>query len=295
MGVRISLYAIDLPQFRIFLDRSLASTLWFYAENGSPDWPLPFTDLEPSFARYVSSPMIGVRMHKEGQHWVDLTRPETFADPFLSTKLQDYLNNSDSFALKFVLRALALCASVNWVQPISEAYRRWWIGSFLDYVEQDTGLSPDGYARLAAIFQKILRIYNCGKALPELEYKLSDFDFPVIPIEDDDLWMGVWTETEVRFVLDFLHSLLKRNAPHFTAPPETIVVADSKRGALRFDDELLLEMIAQEHNPYSGAAGLASGLIDQEWNEWVQQMIEELLRVDDFGFEEPNLVSFIDT
>lgn len=293
MGVYISLYAIDLPQFRDFLDQSLASALWLYAENGSQAWPLYFTALEPSLTRYISSPKIGVQMHKVGQSLVNLTRSETCADPFLSTKLQDFLNNSDSFALNFVLRALALCASINWVQQISSEGRRWWIGSFLDYVEQDATLSPASYAQLVALFQKVLRGYNCGKTLPKLEYELANFNFPVIPVEDADLWMGVWTETEVRFVLDFLHSVLTRNNPYFKAPTETIEIAYSNREGIKLDDELLIQMMMQEHNAGYGAAGLASGLTDREWNEWVQQIIRELLRVDDFGFEAPNLVSFI--
>ena len=83
---------------------------------------------------------------------------------------------------------------------------------------------------------------------------MKDLEFPVIPEDDIDLWMGVWTEGEVSFILRFIHTLLTQDQPFFTGN----------------DD-----------------AGLASGMTDKEWNDWVHQMLDQLLQIERLGFERP--------
>jgi hypothetical protein len=87
--------------------------------------------------------------------------------------------------------------------------RRWWIGSFLDCAQTTTKATPQEYATIETLFQKILRGYNCGKALSQQYYEVTDFDFPVIPTDDTDLWMGVWTDSETACVIQFIRSLMQ--------------------------------------------------------------------------------------
>jgi hypothetical protein len=140
--------------------------------------------------------------------------------------------------------------------------RRWWIGSFLDCVETATGATPEEYATIETLFQKILRGYNCGKDLSEQYYEVTDFDFPVIPTDDTDLWMGVWTDSEITFAIQFIRSLMQVHNPYFRKPP--------------------------------GSTGQAPQT-DEQWNEWVRQMIKQLCQVETFKFDKLYIVSFIDT
>jgi hypothetical protein len=39
----------------------------------------------------------------------------------------------------------------------------------------------------------------------------------------------------------------------------------------------------------------ASGATDAEWNEWVHEMLDQILQLENFGFERPIVVSFIDS
>lgn len=301
MGVYISLYAVDLARLEPFLDRSLASMLWYHAKHGvgKPDED----DHEPYYGvvssdystEYISFPRRGgVKKNRlrSSQPLTDLTEGESFTDPFLAIKVKDYLGE-DSYYIANFLGALEDCPEAKAVRCISKGYRRWWIGSFLDCVDKNKYASPQEYSQLVAMFQKVLRVYNCGKPLPESSYELANLTFPVIPEEDIDLWMGVWTEGEVSFILQFIHSLLEQHGPFFRAPAGTMPVPDSKKPSMAWDDPLLAQMVLQEHNPDNAAAGLASGMTDAEWNEWVHRMLDQLLRIEGLGYERPNVVSFL--
>jgi hypothetical protein len=143
---------------------------------------------------------------------------EDAADALLRRPTRDYLQASSSFDLSFVLKGLCAC-SVDYVRRLISDERRFWLGSLLEYAAHAPGIAPADYARFVRLAQIVLRVYDCGKKLLPSDIKLSDFDFSVIPADDADCWMGVWSEAEAYFAVDFL-TLLQRQHPTFEAPPE---------------------------------------------------------------------------
>jgi hypothetical protein len=221
-------------------------------------------------AQYVSSPKFGVRLIKKGQERVDLTHNEVFADPFLTTSLRDYLTKRSSDDLHFLLNALEVCSGANIVRTLNQGYRRWWIGSFLDCIDQNSYATPKEYAKLVAMFHKVLRDWNCGKTIPKNPYQLSDLQFPVIPAKDIDLYIGVWTPSEVSFFTSFTRTLLEKHTPIFSTPPLNRE-DDVQRG---------MNLVKLEQQDY-------------EWNATVHTILAGLLQIDTLGFEKPAVVSFM--
>jgi hypothetical protein len=273
MGIRIHFHAVDLPQFEVFLNRSLASTLWYVAQQDTRDSSeLPHLRLNtPDYlAHYLSSPRFGVRLIKKGQERVDLTHNEVFADPFLATSLKDYLRKNSSYDLHFLLNALEVCPGANIVRTVSEGYRRGWIGSFLDCIDQNRYATPEEYSKLIAMFHKVLRNADCGKTIPANPYQLSDLEFPVVPNEDIDLYMGVWTPSEVSLFTSFTRTLLKEHTPVFSTPP-----------------------LDREDDVQHGASFLELDRQDYEYNVAVHTILADLLQIDTLGFEQTAVVSFM--
>ena len=267
MGVRISLYVVDLPQFEAYLEEPLGDILWYYAENGqNTQKPLTFfQEVERSRVSnlYWAVPDKRVKIRRwPDKKWTSLAKGAEYPDSFLLEKAHDYLIKEESFALRNLFDCLSYCPALNWVRSMSKGYRRAWIGSLLDYADNDPRISSDKYAAIVTLFQKVLRHYNCGKPLPERRFTLSDFRFPVIPTGDESLWMGVWTDSELAAMLRFLRKLTSEPEPFFRAPPESTGIEPDT---------------------------------DDEWNEWVWKMISQLRRAETLEFEKPYLVSFIDS
>ncbi len=258
---------VDLPQFEAYLEEPLGDILWYYAENGE-DTQNPLTFFQETKQSRVSNlfwsmPGKGVNMRRwPDKKWQSLTKGAEYPDSFLLQKAHAYLIKTESYALHNLLDCLSCCPALTWVQSISTGYRRAWIGSLLDYADCDPRISADEYLTIVTLFQKVLRHYNCGKPLPERQFTLSDFRFPVIPADDTGFWMGVWTDSELTLMLRFLNKLTSEPKPFFRAPPESTGIEPDT---------------------------------DDEWNEWVWKMISQLRRAETLEFEKPYLVSFIDS
>jgi hypothetical protein len=171
------------------------------------------------------------------------------------------LSQESSYALLSLLRVLRRCPTTIFVREISTRNRRWWIGSLLDYAERSHVFSRADYERFVFLCQKMLRGSDCGKLLPHRVVALSDSSFPVIPKDDADLRIGVWSEDETQFALDFL-CRIEEQRPRFKAPP--------------------------------GRVGIAPQT-EEEWNDWVHMMIRQVLAIRELEFEAINVVSFIDS
>lgn len=268
MGVYLSFFAIDLPRFQETLNQSLVDLLWLSVKHSPEDHGLHFSDLASSAGMYEALPKFGcVRVINFGQDAnhnkpsYRLTEEETHAIPFLSTTIREYIRQNASDDLLRFLQTSTLFPAGNWVKLLG-CSKRAWIGSFLDGIEQSELVSPHEYERLVILFQKVLRGYSAYKPLPERVYAVTDFVLPVIPSADDGPWMGVWSQTETTFVLRLIHQLLdKKDKLRFGIPPD-VTYRDN-------EDEAT-------------------------WNDWVYEMLGQLLQAELLNFAEVNIISFIE-
>ena len=213
MGVRIDLYAVDVPAFAVRIDQSIGATLWEYAENGSDraiaiDW-----NDQANNRRYRAVPGEPVACLEQGC-WARLSKDGTAEVEFLRRTMRDYLGQESSYALLSLLRALSRCPNTAFVREISVRNRRWWIGSLLNYAECSGVFSHRDYERFVFLCQKILHGISCGKTLPDRAFAPADACFPVIPKDDADLKFGIWSEDETEFALGFLRRV-EEQQPRF--------------------------------------------------------------------------------
>lgn len=263
MGVRIDVYAVDTAEMNILASTKLHHLLWYYADQPCVSNDLPILRLyEDEHPRiYHASPEYGVYSMDRSQKKKTVLSKEDSADLlFLSSTLADFYSHQSSFAFRNLLECLSACPTIEWVYQVSQGHRRWWIGSFLDSAVSVLGTNSQEYALLAMLFQKMLREYDCGKALPKQQYDLSDFTFPIMPEDDTDNRMGIWVREETHSFLQILDAITTPTMPMFKAP--------------------------------SGKVGIAPDT-DDAWNQWVQEIIGEFLYVKTLPFKDLNLLSFI--
>ena len=260
MGVRIEIFAVDEPRFEALIENSIGTALQQYFQHGTDSANhLYFWDV-PRELEFIAYPLtkFSIRTLRAPFEERVVEWDELKSDPFLSTKLGDYLSSDSDVGLSIFLSRFSECRNVDFIRNISSGYRRWWIGSLLDYAEKAGDVSAQDYAEVAAIFQKMLRGYECGKFLPLTDWKPNKGIFPVLPGEVSE--MGVWTADETQRVLQFVHSLLRKAEPNFAKPPGKIGIAVET---------------------------------DAEWNEWVRFMIKQLLTIEGLKFDRLKVVSFI--
>jgi len=234
MGVRIAAYAVDVLALERFLARPLSDVLRYISEHA--------TDRE------VTIPW-----------WPQGRGP---GEAVLSKRAAEVLREEDSDRLRRVLRDLSRCSNTGFVRMLTEGHRRWWIGSLLDAAEESEALTPDDYAQFVRLWEKVLRGYNCGKWLTTATFVLSDFEFPLLPTDDADLQIGIWTEPEAGFVADCLRRLTALDT-RFKAPPQRIGIGPET---------------------------------DDDWNAWVYEMIRQFLTIGDLpDYGRLAVVTFIDS
>jgi hypothetical protein len=259
MSVRIEFYAVDLDPFEQFLGKSLGEILKFAAENSDEDGHVSFSMDVGSY--YTASSRLGILKHDQGR--VEMSTTDIDRDPSLSVSCHDHLSTRGyTTELNLLLRVLADCSMVPWVHALSKDYRRWWIGSLLDWVQRANVLSADDYADYEILFLKVLRGSTCGVSLTGLQIQLSDLDFPIIPRFDNGGGrLGVWTGEDVNVFLRCTRHILSCD-PQFGAPPD--------------------------RRPVSTTA--ADGA---EWNDWVHKMLSQLLAIEGLSYSTPSMVSMI--
>ncbi len=258
MGVRISLYAVDVPPFEQFIDRSLGEVLTDYAARGlDSDRRLWWWD-DSRDRRFLAVPGKPLLYADSSANYVDYDTNEP--DAFLSHSIEDFLRKQSGHELKSLLRALCGFPPHDFVREIMCDQRRWWIGSLLDYAERAPDSVPGEYSRLAQVWQEVLRPYGCGKSLPSQKTASRDFTFPVIPAEREDPWMSSWTADEASFVVSCFRRIQSQN-PRFKAP--------------------------------LGELGIVPETAD-DWHVWVSEMLESVLRINEcLTYEQLAVVSFI--
>lgn len=260
MSIRIEFYAIDRHPFEQFLSKSLGEILKFAVENSDEDGHVSFSMDIGSY--YTASSRFGILKHDQGR--VKMSTADVDTDPNLSMSCQDHFSTRGyTTELNLLLRVLADCSMVPWVHALSKDYRRWWIGSLLDWVQRANVLSADDYADYETLFLKMLRGSECGAQLSGLQIRLSDLEFPIIPKFDNGGGrLGVWTEEDISCFLRCTKHLLALS-PQFGTPPDRRWTS-------------------------------ASAADQAEWNDWVHRMLSSLLTIENMGYDRPHMVSIID-
>jgi hypothetical protein len=259
MALRISFYAVDLVPFDQVLSWSLADLLSYVGEKTAGD--AHGLALIVERCRHWASPQNAVFRRTLGQGQdAPMSGPEVAADPCLAISCKEYLQQGTAGDMKAMLGALAECSTFPSVQELESGYKRWWIGSLLDWVELSQVFESDEYAQYEDLFFKVLCGHSCGK-LPAVQWsRLSGADFPVVPASEDVVRMGVWTPEELDLFVLYTQMLLTFK-PQFGAAPGFRTKA------------------ATEPDPW--------------WNEWVHRMLGMLLNIETLGYDRPNMVSFI--
>lgn len=263
MGTRIYSYAVDVAEMKSLAAMSLHQLLWFYAEQpriGDDLLALQFWDhehLRMYYARPGNEVYCSVRSEPKS---VKVSKAETSDLPYLATSVADFYSQHSSISLSLMLECLGDCPNITWIQPVTTRHRRWWIGSFLDYAASVFRENSQDYIFLRTLFQKMLRGAASGAELPDLPFELSDFSFPIMPAEDTDMYMSIWSNEEVHRLLHLLDVLTTPTMPTFKSPDDP---------AGNDPDE------------------------DKAWNEWVQEKVGEFLQVKTLSFADLNLINFI--
>jgi hypothetical protein len=143
------------------------------------------------------------------------------------------------------------------IRKISSGYRRWWVGSMFQEARRATEIDQVECDQVGLLFQRMLRSYNCGYALPATTWEPDESCFPVMSQTCSE--MSVWSAEEARLVTRFIQKLLLTK-PSFKSP--------------------------------HGKVGIAVET-DEEWNEWVHAMLQQLLAFENLGYAQPKVVSFI--
>jgi hypothetical protein len=125
----------------------------------------------------------------------------------------------------------------------------------MDYARRN--VSAQDCEQVSLILKKILRGYECGTAMPPSNWMPTQEDFSVVPGEASG--MGLWTENETRQVIQFIHAVMG-SKPVFKRP--------------------------------AGRIGIAVET-DEEWNEWVHEMLKQLLAIEELRFEQLRIISFV--
>jgi hypothetical protein len=254
------MHAVDVPRFAEFLEQPLGAVLWYHANHcGDRDKRLWFTDAPAGAYIYNAISGDGVYTFTSGQRY-PLPEAKWTQIEFLNTKTRDHLNGGSPYDLDRLLDSLAMTPTAGFVEPITWGHRRWWIGSLLDYAASALEITAQDFDRLRTLFQRVLCGRDCGWPLPEVGTEESEPDFPVHPYDEPGFSMAAWTSEEARFVTGGLRRISDQK-PRFNSPPGPVGIAPE----------------AQE-----------------DWNDWIHEMIQQLLKIDQLDFDDMRIVSFID-
>lgn len=263
MGIRIDAYAVDASRLSELLWCSLDELLWRYYEDGTDaDERLYWIDHDAKDATYMSIPrekVTGTRHGPDGArlHGI-MTRSDTANIIFLQQAAFDHFSGGAPYPLAIFLRCFARCNGIDFIRPLTEGHRRWWIGSLLQGAKEGARISSLDCERLEFLFQKMLRGWDCGYPMTERRIDLEKFEFPALPEDDPDMRFSVWSQDETRFALAVLEELISLE-PRFVRPPGRVAVT----------------------------------LDDDEWHSWVVENVRGFLRAASLKSEWKSIISLI--
>jgi hypothetical protein len=169
--------------------------------------------------------------------------------PGMSLTVRDFIIGHSSFQLDDLLMILAESRSCAFIRCIVDGERRWWIHSLLETASLSFGPQSTDFIALHGLCQKLLRFFGT-------DIDLRSLSFPVLPRDDGDNWMGVWTAEETEEALVYCEALL----------------------------DLGVKFARYE--------GIGYPETEEGWDAWVRRIITQLLNLRRDGFLRPLVVSF---
>lgn len=250
MGVRISAYSVDLIRLDRLLDATLGDLLLVYVQK------VAATNRAFNWGDFHAIPQKGV-FHPVRPSTHPLTVAQIEGDPFLQTPARTQLQEDSGLQLDWFLHAVSVITESDAVRRLTHGDRRWWIGSLLQAARRT--FDRGSYYRLEEVLLRMLRVYNCGLHVPRTPYTLADVEFPVVPGDDTDHWMSVWTPGEIEHVVQCFQ-ILKSSSLQFSHP--------------------------------HGNVGMGPET-PEEWNDWVREMMDRFLVLPEQTPESLRVVTFI--
>ena len=209
-----------------------------------------------TFAATPRKGIVAAMTTSKGRKHTVLTEEELEAIPALQRSARDHIAAEGIYPTKWLLSAFSDCAGIEFICPLIDGHRRWWIGSVLQFAK--TVMPDDTYAELEQLFRKILRGANCGFKIPDSDIGFVTDGLPFTPENDPDLRFGRWSDIESLVATDLLSSIAAQS-PQFTAPP--------------------------------GPMGITPD--DSEWHEWVHSNVTSLLQLSDLNYDVCNVLTFV--
>lgn len=220
MGIRISAFAFNASRLRRVLDLPLWQILGRLSQLRPDHDPRLFSVYDPERRhRYYGTPAGGVTRIAPDEPMQELDEPALSQIPLLHQTGAQYLagDQGDSYDLAFLLHALAAETTSNVARLITDGYRRWWIGSLLASAH-DWALNAADFEHLRAQCARILRIYDCGFPLDDVDHR-SLRTLPYLPTQDGDYYMNLFDSTDANRFVDLLERLQQSDLKFADPPP----------------------------------------------------------------------------
>lgn len=255
MGARQFVYAIDEGSFVNLLASTMADVLASVLSE-SPDfaerhpWSVLAwsSEIDGDVSYYIcADSRIKLIQNARVSYWKKDDLPQA---PGMSFTVRNFIAGQSSYQLQQILQILAEASSCSFVQSLVDGERRWWIHSLLQAASFWFGSNCPDYVALHALCQKLLRVYGTA------DVDLGSLAFPVLPREDCDNWMGVWTPEETENAIFYSAALLDSGVT-----------------------------FARYHN-------ITYPETEARWDAWVRRIISQLLVLHRDGFASPIVVSF---
>ena len=265
MSVRISLYALDLARFEEHLKKPLVDLLRDYARKGKQE--------EPGLCIFEEGMAQGIRCYyaRPGRIFVwdttrrtgdqvlnhDLREEELGGIAYLRRSLGDHLKSSDVSQLRNVCSAFSEWDEPSFSNALLRGYKHGPPGALVQIARRIFGSDHPRTMRLLSLFQKVYRSLATDDPIKGRIYELSEFEFPLKPREDCDVWLSVWEEEEAWFVVETL-------------------------------DLLRQEEVSRAQNLYRETMSLG-----EEAEAYFREMVEGLLKLRNVQFKSLKVVGFV--
>jgi len=263
MGVRIDIYAVDVTLLGQLLARPLNEILSHYCVNGTVDGrDLQFHfDSPPKSESFSCRP--GGSFRRLVWHNSDLETDELLGSisgfPALTITAREYYSQRSAVSYSGFLEAMSHCHGIDGVTTLSIGYRRWWIGSLLDYLDRSKIVSTEDFHFYADLFSRFLGPYLSGKDLPKNSWKISPEDRMFVPVCDELESIGIWSDVETKLVLELIHQLLDLK-PLYKKPSKNVGIAPKD---------------------------------DIDWTDWVETMLKSFLKLEMLSYKNLRIMTYI--
>jgi len=254
MGARQDLYAVDESRFVNLLTRTMGEVLASLLPECEElvevhPWSiLGWWSEADGCINYCVCPDSRIKLIHNGR--VRYLRNDDICQaPEMSLTVHEFILGHSSFQFNQLLEILAKSRSCPFIRCIVDGERRWWIHSLLEAASLSFGSQSLDFVTLHGLCQKLLRFFGT-------DIDLKSLSFPVLPLDDGDMWMGVWTNEETEKALVYCQALLE------------------------------LGVKFARHD------GIGYPETDEGWDAWVRRIISELLNLRRDGFLRPLVVSF---